>query len=77
MGGQSKKHVVGFVLLAVLAVVAAASYDRERLEIAKQILEEVPLTDGWVKILYGVFEQYLRVCFHQMRIMMTSVTITI
>lgn len=46
MGGQSKKHVVGFVLLAVLAVVAAASYDRERLEIAKQILEEVPLTDG-------------------------------
>ncbi|KAF9797209.1 hypothetical protein SFRURICE_006191, partial [Spodoptera frugiperda] len=37
---------VAGLLLAIIAVVAAASYDRERLEIAKQILEEVPLTDG-------------------------------
>ncbi|CAG4977649.1 unnamed protein product [Colias eurytheme] len=42
----SQRRAVGCVLLAIMAVVAAASYDRERLEIAKQILEEVPLTDG-------------------------------
>ncbi|XP_028162190.1 putative dipeptidase MGYG_00085, partial [Ostrinia furnacalis] len=41
-----ERRAVACVLLAVTAVVAAASYDRERLEIAKQILEEVPLTDG-------------------------------
>lgn len=34
------------VLLAIIAVVAAASYDRERLETAKQIFAEVPLIDG-------------------------------
>ncbi|CAH4039000.1 unnamed protein product [Pieris brassicae] len=42
----NERRAVACVLLAVVAVVAAASYDRERLEIAKQILEEVPLTDG-------------------------------
>lgn len=46
MGGHSKRHVIAYVLMAILAVVAATSYERERLEIAKQILEEVPLTDG-------------------------------
>ncbi|KAJ8738055.1 hypothetical protein PYW08_000650 [Mythimna loreyi] len=41
-----ERRSVACLLLAIIAVVAAASYDRERLEIAKQILEEVPLTDG-------------------------------
>ncbi|XP_026745230.1 putative dipeptidase MGYG_00085, partial [Trichoplusia ni] len=40
------RRSVACLLLAITAVVAAASYDRERLEIAKQILEEVPLIDG-------------------------------
>ncbi|XP_050361358.1 dipeptidase 1-like isoform X1 [Nymphalis io] len=46
MVNRNERRAVACVLLAVTAVVAAASYDRERLEIAKQILEEVPLTDG-------------------------------
>ncbi|CAG9782057.1 unnamed protein product [Diatraea saccharalis] len=46
MVNSCERRAVACVLLAVTAVVAAASYDRERLEIAKQILEEVPLTDG-------------------------------
>ncbi|XP_045458330.1 dipeptidase 1-like [Melitaea cinxia] len=46
MVNRNERRAVVCVLLAVTAVVAAASYDRERLEIAKQILEEVPLTDG-------------------------------
>ncbi|XP_050684203.1 dipeptidase 1-like isoform X2 [Leptidea sinapis] len=41
-----ERRTLAILLLTITAVVAAASYDRERLEIAKQILEEVPLTDG-------------------------------
>ncbi|VVC86161.1 unnamed protein product [Leptidea sinapis] len=41
-----ERRVLACLFLTITAVVAAASYDRERLEIAKQILEEVPLTDG-------------------------------
>lgn len=48
MVNRYERRLVACVLLAVTAMVAAASYDRERLEIAKQILEEVPLTDGFV-----------------------------
>lgn len=46
MLGGGERRAVACLLLAVTAVAVAASYDRERLEIAKQILEEVPLTDG-------------------------------
>lgn len=48
MVNRNERRAVACILLTVIAVVAAASYDRERLEIAKQILEEVPLTDGYV-----------------------------
>lgn len=46
MVNPCERRSIACILLAIIAVVAAASYDRERLEIAKQILEEVPLTDG-------------------------------
>ncbi|CAG9136402.1 unnamed protein product [Plutella xylostella] len=46
MRAGTMRRALTWSLLALTAVVAAASYDRERLEIAKQILEEVPLIDG-------------------------------
>lgn len=46
MRAWSGGSLLAWALLAIVAVVAAASYDRERFEIAKQILSEVPLIDG-------------------------------
>lgn len=47
------RRVALVAILAAVAAVAAASYDRERLEIAKQILAEVPLIDGYVCNIIG------------------------
>lgn len=43
---KSGGSILAWALLAITVAVAAAAYDRERLDIARQIFTEVPLIDG-------------------------------